>query len=81
MVRLRAADDEMTIDLDQVFQFLYGAIKSPASLRRLSKAAGFQFLYGAIKSRFFEALDYLIAIFQFLYGAIKSQQLPRNLPG
>ena len=78
MVRLRVAGFFLHPQETWLFQFLYGAIKSPWPYGFHLQLPTFQFLYGAIKR--FDA-DYFGGVsfeFQFLYGAIKSGPAKRK---
>ncbi len=54
------------------FQFLNGAIKTPASHQGLGVSHIFQFLNGAIKTINCVAISSVPFLFQFLNGAIKT---------
>ena len=55
-----------------VFQFLYGTIKSIREFIFGGLEDAFQFLYGTIKSLDSTLDNKLVESFQFLYGTIKS---------
>ncbi len=54
MVQLKDGAEKSTELINVLFQFLYGAIKSPVINSNIVASKLFQFLYGAIKSLSYE---------------------------
>ena len=73
MVRLKDVSLKHWL-ITELFQFLYGAIKSKKPLLKHRTDYLFQFLYGAIKRRNEIVRRVQVNVFQFLYGAIKRKR-------